>query len=191
MVKTIRMVGSLAGCLGSQPDRQVGQPGQLDRGRWVGGQSIAAIRLEREGPRNRLRRHVPGVEDLGLQRQGTVNARARQINGPFFWLLLAEVDEVILALLPGGAIVLPLVDWLDPVPGAVLQDVSEKSDPFRAFSAQRSTLRPPDEIVRVAVRLPMTDVGPRDGPVPEAVDHLLGREVPPPLLEVTLVLHFV
>src|SRR5262249_61160955 len=101
------------------------------------------------------------------------------------------VDEVVFAGPPGRALVLPLVDGFDPAGRPVLQHFSQETDPLRALAAERAALRPPYEVVGVAVRLAVPDAGARDCPLPEPADPLLGRQVAPALLEVPLVLHFV
>jgi hypothetical protein len=52
---------------------------------------------------------------------------------------------------------------------------------------QHAALRPPEHVVRAAVRLAVADVDAGHQPPPEAVHHLLRREVAPPLRDVALV----
>ena len=117
---------------------------------------------------------------------------ARQLERPLGRLLLAEVDEVILARLArrSGR---PATCRSARGPPAGASPSTFRRNAIRAGLWPCSTppLAHQRMSSRVLVRLAVADVRAGDRALPEAVDHLLGRQVAPALLDVALVLHLV
>src|SRR5687767_7906453 len=88
-----------------------------------------------------LRGHVPRVEDFHVDRHARLEPGARQLEEPLGRALLPEVDEVVLARLAGAVHVLPLVNRIDAVARAALEDLAQESEARPALPVQLPALR--------------------------------------------------
>src|SRR5579875_3315975 len=69
----------------------------------------------------------------------------------------------------------------------VLKDSSKERETWDALAMQGTPFCPPEDILRVQIGFAMTNVSAIGGSHPEAVNHFLGREVPPVWRDIALV----